>query len=693
MGSASAQTTVNFSFQIWKNAVNLGTFTATASTDNSVAPRYVTTAPMLGQLCPGDQLVIKQNCYKNQNNNGFQQLNFNNNSWATIALTSSNLATASTTPIGSVCPSSPSPCLTGTPDFGSWLWNSTVTVTIPNNPTNDNYLAIGNNIFGTGICGLVAFIPINLAPSTSIADQTICPGDVVSIPTVSGFTYSNWSSNGSPNNPNINTPTTTTDYTVDITHTTGCTYTDAFTIRVNHPDVGLSLPHSLCYDRSIQFTENDFYHLTSSGNTSPISLTANGVTLFDVFANDPFLNLPYLIDGSTLGSGPIDFVYTYEKNGVTCSITHTLVIQAEIVLNLQSTYPFCSGNFQPIFATSNGIVGQPGITYNWTQSGVPFSVGAGPYFTPSSYGTYFVTASDEFGCSVRRSFTVYDPGVGIKHPANITFCSVNEPEPNYVGWSSDPFGPIQYSFSWSYTDLNGTTVAIANTGVQYQVPYQGPGTYTAVVNANGCTETINIVVTDLFQVFNNHSNAYFTFTPLGGNEVSCQPTTSMPGTIPLWTVVNQSTNTQVPATTIPGGGIKFTYVTGVQYTVKFRRLNVRRCQEHNNEFTWVDNSGKNSGRNRRNNMSTDNNTKLDVVNTSVNTFPNPTTGLVNIQLTDVETATTQIQVFNALGQVILSKEVQEQNNIELDLSKETSGLYLIQIVNGNAKFSEKIIKE
>lgn len=689
MGNVSAQTTINFSFQISKNSVNLGTFTATASTNNG-PPYYTTTNPMLPQLCPGDVLVIKQNCYKSQNNGSFQQLDFNSTSWATIGLTSSTQLGAGATPLATV---SANTVVTGAQNFTSWAWGSTLTITIPSAPTHDDYLVISNNIFGNSVCGIAAFIPINVAPTTFVDDQTICPGDIVTIPTVSGFTYSNWSSNGSPNNPNINTPTTTTDYTVDITHTTGCTYTDAFTIRVNHPDVGLSLPHSLCYDRSIQFTENDFYHLTSSGNTYPISLTANGVILFDHFANDPFLNLPYLIDGSTLGSGPIDFVYTYEKNGVTCSITHTLVIQAEIVLNLQSTYPFCSGNFQPIFATSNGIVGQPGITYNWTQSGVPFSVGAGPYFTPSSYGTYFVTASDEFGCSVRRSFTVYDPGVGIKHPANITFCSVNEPEPNYVGWSSDPFGPIQYSFSWSYTDLNGTTAAIANTGVQYQVPYQGPGTYTAVVNANGCTETINIVVTDLFQVFNNHSNAYFTFTPLGGNEVSCQPTTSMPGTIPLWTVVNQSTNTQVPATTIPGGGIKFSYVTGVQYTVKFRRLNVRRCQEHNNEFTWVDNSGKNSGRNRRNNMSTDNNTKLDVVNTSVNTFPNPTTGLVNIQLTDVETATTQIQVFNALGQVILSKEVQEQNNIELDLSKETSGLYLIQIVNGNAKFSEKIIKE
>lgn len=658
MGNVSAQTNINFSFKIWKNSMTasnyLGTFNGTTNNANQI----VTTNAITQQICPGDQLIIQQFCYKNGS-----QHNFNGASTASrgqISVSGSPTHGAGVTLIADICPlGGGAGCSTSPVHIPTWAWGSTITITVPPVGYNNSYLAFSSSIIGGSIhahnCGIrTAFIPLNIAPSTSIADQTICPGDAVTIPTVSGFTYTNWS----PNNPNINTPTTTTNYTVDITHTTGCTYTNAFTIRVNHPDVGLSLPHSLCYDRSIQFTENDFYQLTSSGNTSPISLTANGVTLFDVFANDPFLNLPYLIDGPTLGSGPITFVYTYEKNGVTCSITHTLVIHPQIVLNLQSTYAFCSGNFQPIFATSNGILGQTGITYNWTQSGVPFSVGAGPYFTPSSYGTYFVTASDEFGCRVRGSFTVYDPGVGIKHPANINFCSINEPEPSYIGWSSDPFGPILYSFNWTYTNLSGTTSPIVNTGAQYQVPYQGPGTYTTVVNANGCTETISIVVTDMFEVYSNHANAAFSFTPLGGNEVSCQPTTSMPTTIPLWIVVNQSTNTQVPATTW-GGGIKFNYVTGVQYLVTFRRLDVRNCQEHNNQFTWIDNSGKNSGRNSRNNMSTDNSTELDVVNTTVTTFPNPTTGLVNIQLTDVETATTQIQVLNALGQVVLYKEVQE----------------------------------
>lgn len=683
-----AQTTVNFSFQIWKNSVNLGTFTATASTDANVAPRYVTTAPMLGQLCPGDQLVIKQNCYKTQNNGTPQQLNFNNTSWATIALTSSNLVTAGVDPIGSVCPSSPSPCLTGAPDFGTWLWNSSVTVTIPTNPTYDNYLAIGNNIFGASICGLVAFIPINVAPTTSIDDQTICLGDPVNIPLASGFTYSSWT----PNNPTLsgNAPTVNTNYSVEITHATGCTHVENFTINVVNLDVDLSLPRSLCYNQSIAFTFADYYDLEGpTGSTTPLLLTANGETIFDRPNN--IFNFPYSIDAPTLGTGTITFEYTYEKDGTICSKTYEMYIYPEIVLNMQNTYAFCSGNFQPIFATSSGIVGQPGITYIWTQSGVPFSVGTGPFFTPSSYGTYQVRAYDEGGCEVIHTFTVYDPGVGIKHPANIRFCSMTQRPPSYVGWSYDPLGLVPYSFNWTYTDVNGATSTIVNTGAQYQVPYQGPGTYTAVVNANGCTETISITVTDLLQVYNNHSNASFSFTPLLGNEVSCQPTLSMLGVTNVWTVVDE--NGVTISTTPHNAGIKFSYLTGVEYTVTLKRIAYRRCQVFVNQFNWLDDVNKNKGT-KRSNISTEN-TDLEIASTAttVSTFPNPTTGLVNIELKDAEKPTTSIQVLNALGQVVLEKEVKNDSNIKVDLKDAKSGVYMLHIVNGTARFTEKIIKE
>jgi hypothetical protein len=67
--------------------------------------------------------------------------------------------------------------------------------------------------------------------------------------------------------------------------------------------------------------------------------------------------------------------------------------------------------------------------------------------------------------------------------------------------------------------------------------------------------------------------------------------------------------------------------------------------------------------------------------------------LVNIKLEDAETTETNIKVLNALGQVILEKQVQNNNNIEVDLSREISGLYILHIVNGTTQFTEKVIKE
>ena len=673
---------INFSFQIWRNSVNLGTYSGSTNNSNQL----VTTSAMPYQICPGDELTIKQFCYKNGNQHTFTGTNGGK---ATISIASNDVHGAGITQIADVCQSGS--CSTSPVHFPSWLWgnNNSITITVPVANYSTPFLAISSSIIGGHIhaynCGIrTAFIPLNLAPSTSIADQTICPDDVVSIPTVSGFTYTNWS----PNNPNITAPTTTTPYTVDITHATGCTQTESFTISVSNPEVHLSLVSSLCYNESTVITEEDIINLHQGtyGTTTPLSLTVNGVfTIFDPLAN--IYDYPHVIDATTYGTGIVTLEYTYIENGITCTKSYEIVIHPEIVLNMQSNYAFCSGNFQPIFATSGGIIGQSGITYIWTQSGVPFSVGTGPYFTPSSYGTYQVRAYDDFGCAVTHSFTVSDPGVGIQHPANITFCSMTQRSPSYIGWSSDPFGAIDYGFSWTYTNLNGDTYPMPNTGAQYQVSYWGPGTYTTVVTANGCTETISIVVTDLLQIHNNHPAADFSFTPLFGNQVSCQPSSVMLGVNNIWTVVDQN---GVIISTIPYlDGIRFPYYTGVEYTVTLRREYPRGCQVYINQFTWLDDFGRN---NRHENVS-NNTTKLDAVNTTVSTFPNPTTGLVNIQLKDAETAETQIQVFNALGQVVLEKQVLNDHNIEVDLSKEISGIYILHIVNGTTQVTEKVIKQ
>lgn len=707
MGNLSAQTDFVLKFRIWKNGTTyLGeyVFNAGPSSNYGISlPSSITT-----QLCPGDELKLQNLCSHNGaqhsfNGNGMGPVGSNPFGRCTVGLTNrvgcsivgppanpnmiQHLADVTNGPFHSST-------LPTYQNWSSWNWGTYKTVTIPNyvSTTGNTFLTISAQMFANKVnncsCGArYYFIGLNLASiASNIPDQSICPGDLVNLGLNPSYTYSNWT----PNNPNGTSPTSTTNYTVDVTNANGCSINDAFTVTVNNPDVELMSIRSLCYNQSIQITEDDFFNLYGS-STSPKEIYVNGVLIADD-ATIGTNNLPHIIDGPTYGSGTVNIEYVYYANGGTCSKTYQLTIHPQIILNTQSTYAVCNSNFQPICATTSGIA-QAGITYIWRQSGVPFAVGSGVCFTPSSYGTYFVTGYDRFGCQERRSFTVYDPGVGIRHPANITFCSMTQRSPSYIGWASDPFGPIRYSFSWTYTSsITSTTVSISNTGPQYQVPYLGPGTYTAVVNANGCTETITITVTDLLQIYNNHYNASFSVAPLFGNQVSCQPTVNMTGVNDLWIVTDQWGNS-VPTISYLNG-IRFAYTTGVDYTITLKRHAPRQCQIFINQFTWTDNARRvGSSRPNETTETPDNDRLVTSTTTSIETFPNPTSGLFTVRLTDAKTNTTSIQILNALGQVVLAKEITEENNIELDLSREISGIYMIQVINGEDKFIEKIIKE
>jgi len=174
------------------------------------------------------------------------------------------------------------------------------------------------------------------------------------------------------------------------------------------------------------------------------------------------------------------------------------------------------------------------------------------------------------------------------------------------------------------------------------------------------------------------------FSYLTHNEVYVQPNPTVTAQSARLMVFNRSTGGRVQ--TVPyRSGIKFRYIVGLEYDII-----VQDPSFTHREIFKIPQVCKDG--NKRNNVS-NTTTTLNFESTTVSTFPNPTTGIVSIQLKDAETTETNIQVLNALGQVVLEKQVQNDTNIEVDLSKEISGIYILNIVNGNAKFTEKVIKE
>jgi hypothetical protein len=75
---------------------------------------------------------------------------------------------------------------------------------------------------------------------------------------------------------------------------------------------------------------------------------------------------------------------------------------------------------------------------------------------------------------------------------------------------------------------------------------------------------------------------------------------------------------------------------------------------------------------------------------SLKVYPNPTSGLVNIEFNSLHEKETKVQVYNQLGQRILIQQAVDQN-MELDLSSNPAGIYYITISSEKIYRTEKII--
>ena len=85
----------------------------------------------------------------------------------------------------------------------------------------------------------------------------------------------------------------------------------------------------------------------------------------------------------------------------------------------------------------------------------------------------------------------------------------------------------------------------------------------------------------------------------------------------------------------------------------------------------------------------------DVFNGKLSVHPNPSKGIFNIDLIDVQNGDYLISVSNILGEVLYSenKDINSSSSTNLDLSDMKSGVYMLNIQNDNNIISRKIIIE
>lgn len=73
-------------------------------------------------------------------------------------------------------------------------------------------------------------------------------------------------------------------------------------------------------------------------------------------------------------------------------------------------------------------------------------------------------------------------------------------------------------------------------------------------------------------------------------------------------------------------------------------------------------------------------------------YPNPTKGLLRIDMPELSTTTVSLQVFDSRGSLLISKTAAETGN-QLDLSAYPGGMYILLIRTAKDKQEWKIIKE
>ncbi|MCP4442060.1 MAG: T9SS type A sorting domain-containing protein, partial [Aureispira sp.] len=87
---------------------------------------------------------------------------------------------------------------------------------------------------------------------------------------------------------------------------------------------------------------------------------------------------------------------------------------------------------------------------------------------------------------------------------------------------------------------------------------------------------------------------------------------------------------------------------------------------------------------------------LEEATTAINmtVYPNPVQDIVNIRLEGIQ-ETVNLQLINTAGQTIQQEvlEIQEGQTIQLDMSRLTNGIYLLNLqLNDGTRLNERVIK-
>ena len=388
----------------------------------------------------------------------------------------------------------------------TYTWNNGVTDGTPFTPTATATYTVTGTLNGCTATDAV-IVTVGTLTVNAGADQTVCPGQSVTLTATSPtggttFSWDNGVTNGTPF-----TPTATTTYTVTGT-SNGCTATDQVVVTiVSNLTVNAGADQTVCAGQSVTLSGSGATTYTwDNGVTNGVAFTPTATTTYTMTGN---LNgctatdqvvvtvnpLPVVNAGpdqticagqqvTLSGSGATTYTWnngvtngtpfsptataTYTVTGTSngCSATDQVVVTigALTTLNGGADQSVCAG--QPVTLTATGAT-----TYSWNNG-----VTNGVAFTPTATATYTVTGQSAGGCTATDQVVItVNPVPPVNAGADQSVCA---------GQPVTLSGSGAATYTWNNGVTNGTAfVPTATT------------TYTVTGTLNGCTNTDQVIVT------------------------------------------------------------------------------------------------------------------------------------------------------------------------------------------------------
>ncbi|MCB9245032.1 MAG: PKD domain-containing protein [Flavobacteriales bacterium] len=480
-------------------------------------------------------------------------------------------------------------------------------------------------------------VQVNAVPTVSFSSNALCSGPEASFTnTSSGASSYSWSF-GDGKTSTQSDPTHmysgTGTYLVRLTGTSGagCKASTQATVQVYSAAVADFSAAGVC----------------AGNSTSFINLSSNAVKSSWNFG-DGNSSTAVLPTHTYASSGNYNVTLQVE-NAIGCSKQVTKVVN--VYVNPVSSFTAANGCQGDVLNFTNNSTN--GASYLWNFGDGSTSTAMGGSHTYSGNGSRTITLKvvSSNGCTSESSRTIE---VYERPFANFAISNTCEGElTRFVNTSLNGA-----SYSWAFGD--GSTSTIENPTHQYA----SSGSYTAslTVNNSNCSDTYSMPF-----AINAAPDAGFTFD-VAGRDVNFTANTTTGVSSYEWDFNDGSGSGEASPKHVYGKAIQQTF------NVCLRVTDVNGCSSQECEDVSVDILGAK---------------EVDRSNFAI--YPNPTSGMLHVQLDQVM-GDVSIEVMDMIGNIVRVPQTDGGTlRYSLDISDLAEGVYLVRVVNGQVETTQRVV--